>query len=103
MYIKEELYRYLLKLVTATREHPYIRRGASPRATIALVKLSKAAAWYQGRNFVTPNDVADQFPYVISHRLIPKAAVRLEQTAREALLREVLRSVKKPAVGDGRP
>ncbi len=103
VYMKEEVYRYLVALVAATRTQPSLERGASPRATIALVKLSKAAAWYQGRNFVTPNDVADQFPYVISHRLIPKAAVRLEQTAREALLREVLRSVKKPAVGDGRP
>ncbi len=52
VYIKEELYRYLLKLVTATREHPYIRRGASPRGTIALVKMARAVP------LVSPEDAA---------------------------------------------
>ena len=70
MYIKEELYRYLLKLVTATREHPYIRRGASPRATIALVKMARACAWIAGRDYVIPSDISRQFPYVIGHRII---------------------------------
>ena len=45
VYMKKEVYGYALKLVTATRENPYIERGASPRATIALVKMAKASAW----------------------------------------------------------
>ena len=56
-YIKDIVYDYIIKLISATRNHPYIERGASPRATIALVKTSKAYAWLQGRDYVVPADI----------------------------------------------
>ena len=71
IYISDEIYKYILSLVTATRDHKHLDKGAGPRATIALVKMTKAAAWLDGRNFVTPADVLEQLPYVLRHRIYP--------------------------------
>lgn len=65
VYMKDSVYEYLLNLVRATRDHSAVARGASPRATIALVKMAKAAAWMEGRDYVTPLDVSGQFPFYI--------------------------------------
>jgi len=98
--MKETVYRYLLHLVTATREHPYLERGASPRATIALVRMAKASAWLEGRGYVTPQDVRGQFLYVASHRVIPNAAARMERRSREEILKEILEQVLCPSMGE---
>ena len=98
VYIHERVYRYLAELVRATRNHAALSHGAGPRATIALVKLSKAAAWYEGRDFVTPADVLEQFPYVVSHRLALNAdAVMRHLTVRE-VARQIAGSIRKPPV-----
>lgn len=96
VYIKEPVYRYLVKLVRATREREEVALGGSPRATIALVRMSRAAAWLKGRDFVTPGDVAEQFPYIIRHRLFLGSGTRLETLSREQVIQWVLDSVKAP-------
>ena len=98
VYIHERVYRYLTELVRATREHPALSRGAGPRATIALVKLSKAAAWYAGRDFVTPADVLGQFPYVVSHRLTLEADAVMKHLSVAEVVRRIAGSVRKPPV-----
>ncbi|MBQ9493604.1 MAG: MoxR family ATPase [Oscillibacter sp.] len=98
VYIHEKVYRYLTELVRATRNHVNVAQGAGPRATIALVKLSKAAAWYEGRDFVTPADVLEQFPYVAAHRLTLNAnALTRHITVRETL-QQIAGSVRKPPI-----
>ncbi len=99
IYIKDVVYDYLLKLITATRNHPYIERGASPRATIALVKMAKAEAWLDERVFVTPNDVAHQFPYVVGHRIELNMAAKMENKNKKQIIDEILASVEKPITG----
>ena len=93
VYVKDEVLQYILDLVTATRNHPYLERGASPRATIALVKMAKAHAWLEGRDYCTPNDVAKQFPYVISHRITSSLS---KETGKEQIIRGLIEKVKKP-------
>ena len=100
VYIKEEVYHYILELVTATRSHRYLEKGASPRATIALVKMAKSAAWYNGRDFVTPNDIAAQFPYIVSHRITLNASAKMDGISKAAVIDEILGIVKKPPMGD---
>lgn len=100
VYIKEEVYRYLLRLVTATREHPHIERGASPRATVALVKMAKAAAWLEGRDYVAPGDIRAQFPYVVSHRLLLNAAARMERLTKSQIIARLLEQVPRPPMGE---
>ena len=96
VYIKDEVYRYLVELVAATRQHPYLERGGSPRATIALVKMARAAAWIQERSFVTPTDVAEQFFYVMRHRISRNIAARTEKITKEQIMKEIIGQIKKP-------
>lgn len=97
-YIKEEVYRYILELVTATRKHPFLDQGASPRGTIALVKMAKASAWLQGRSYVKPSNVKRQFPYVIPHRIRRNAEARMEHMEKSQVIQEILKSVKEPSM-----
>ena len=98
VYIHEKVYRYLAELVRATRNHAFLSQGAGPRATIALVKLSKAAAWYEGRDFVTPSDVLEQFPYVAAHRLTRNADAVARRVTVQEILRQIAGSVRKPPI-----
>lgn len=99
VYMDEDLYEYIVRLVRATREHPLIERGASPRATIALVKMAKASAWSKGNEFVLPQDVKDQFLPVVKHRITESAKARMEGLEKEDILLSILRSVKEPVPG----
>ena len=101
IYMKDELYDYLLRLVRATRSHPGIKRGASPRATIALAKMAKATAWMNGRDYVTPGDVRGQFPYVVPHRILLLETAAMEGKRREQILREIMEAVEIPSMGEG--
>lgn len=96
VFIKDEVYNYILELVTATRNHPCIERGASPRATIALVKMAKAQAWLDGRDYCTPADVASQFPYVISHGITLVATGAEGREGKQQIISEIIDSIKKP-------
>ena len=99
VYIKDEVYEYILKLVGATRNNPYIERGASPRATIALVKCSKASAWLSGRQFVVPSDVSYQLPFVLSHRIILNAGAKMDQRHKRDIISQIASSVEMPYMG----
>ncbi len=96
VYIHDAVYHYILQLVRATREHPYLEMGASPRATMALVKMSRAFAWLRDRDYVSPEDVGSQFGHVVMHRLQLNGKARMEQVKREQIIEQLLRSVKKP-------
>ena len=74
-YISEQVVQYVVDLIDATRNHGQILRGASPRATLAVTALAKAAAQLQGRDYVLPRDVQEVFAKVVEHRLLltPKA------------------------------
>ena len=70
VYLSDEVLDYIVRLVGATREHPMILQGASPRATLALAAMAKAAALVRGRDYVNPEDVELGFPDVVPHRLL---------------------------------
>ena len=74
-YISDEILRYVVSLVRATREHPLIERGASPRATLAVTAMAKSMARLRGRDYVTPKDVQDIFCLTVAHRLAWKPEV----------------------------
>lgn len=99
VYMREEVYRYGLELICATRNHPELEQGVSPRGTIALVKMAKASALLAGREFVLPEDVREQFPYVAAHRVVLSAAARLEHRDRHQVLSQIADGVKQPPLG----
>lgn len=101
VFLKDTVADYLTRLVRATREHPLLARGCSPRATIALARMAKAAAWLAGRDFVTPQDIREQFPFVAAHRVVLSSSARTEGTAVRAILDEILGRVPPPPMGEG--
>jgi MoxR-like ATPase len=68
--VSDEVEAYVVRLVRATREHPDLQLGASPRASVALYRAAQAAAYLAGRDFVLPDDVAELVVPVLTHRLV---------------------------------
>lgn len=71
IHISDEVLQYIVCLVNATRSHPQLAQGASPRATLAVAAASRATAFLRGRDYVIPEDVQCIWRDVIAHRLIP--------------------------------
>lgn len=97
--IDEELYGYIVRLVSATRKHPSLNLGASPRASVALMRLSQAYAFIRGRDYVLPDDVAAIFRHSIAHRLMVRQDAKLKGTSAEDILGEILRTTDVPYKG----
>jgi MoxR-like ATPase len=91
-----EVLEYLVDLVRATREHPDLRLGASPRSTVALYRASQAWAFLDGRRFVVPEDVRTVAPAVLCHRLLVDIDRRLRGTSPDEIVAGILKTVPVP-------
>ena len=96
IYVHDAIYDYLARLVSSTRNHPYIELGGSPRATVSLMNMAKATACLEGRNYVLPEDVSAVFIPCLSHRIIRSRKARIEKIGEEAVLRGILDKERKP-------
>lgn len=96
VYIKKEVLDYIAEIVVSTRNSYQIYMGASPRASLWLLKSSKAFAALQGRDFVTPDDVKFLAPYVLNHRIILSHEKELEGTAAELVIKELIDTIEVP-------
>ena len=97
-YMKESIVEYVVRLIAATRHHPQILRGASPRATLSVVAVSKAIAQLRGRDYVVPKDVQDVFLRIISHRLLIANSTQNQEPDCQQILAEIVSRVEAPAV-----
>ncbi len=97
--VEPALEEYVISLVHATRNHPSLDLGASPRASLALYRTSQAFALQQGRGYVSPDDVKKLTPFVLSHRVILNAQARLRGLTATDIVEDVLRSVPVPISG----
>ncbi len=89
--VSDSIIDYIVRIVQATRKHPQVRLGASPRAAIALLKLSSSLALLQGRDYVLPDDVKKSAKPVLRHRIILKPGIDIETTASvEAIIDSIL-------------
>ena len=79
IHIADPVYDYIARLTEATRSHPMVRLGISPRGALALCRCAKAAAFAAGRDFVLPEDAAELVPYVFGHRLMLSSRARLKR------------------------
>jgi MoxR-like ATPase len=91
-----EVERYLLAIVRATREHPAVNLGVSPRGTLALYRACEAYAAMQGRDYVQPDDVKRLAPGVLAHRLLTTTRARLRGSASEAIIAEIVEATPVP-------
>jgi MoxR-like ATPase len=95
VYVDEAVLGYAVALVSATREAPEMALGASPRASVWLVRAAQARALTQERDFVLPDDVKALAPAVLAHRLVPVQARGGAGAARE-VVRRLLQEVPVP-------
>ena len=93
VHIAEQVKTYVVGVVNATRSHPDVYLGASPRGSLALARASQAFALIQGRDFVLPDDVKALAGPTLSHRLILQPQARLKDLASTTVIAEVLASV----------
>ena len=96
IHIKDELIRYIATLVHQTRNNGNLFIGASPRASLAILKTSKAVAALHGRDFVTPDDIQHVCYPVLSHRLILSPEKELEGISIEQVIREMIKTIEVP-------
>ena len=95
-YIKETVVEYVVNLITATREHTDILRGASPRATLAVTAMAKAMAQLRGRDYVLPADVREAFMWTVPHRLLLSAKTEGQGKTTQQILTEIVGRVPAP-------
>jgi MoxR-like ATPase len=87
---------YVLKLVRATREHPRLRLGASPRSGQGLLAAARARAALLSRDYVTPDEVKAVAPSVLNHRLVLKAEAEVDGLTADDVIARLLEQVPVP-------
>jgi MoxR-like ATPase len=95
--VSEELKRYVVDLVAATRRVSGVQLGASPRASIALMKMARALALFEGLDFVAPEHIQKLAVPVIAHRLVLEPQARFSGLTARGLVRDMLNKVRAPA------
>lgn len=98
VFMHDSIARYIVELISKTRDSRFIRRGASPRATLSLAEMAKANAFVCGRDFVTPKDIESVFISTVGHRVILNADAVSQKKSVDKILSDILYSVKPPKI-----
>ncbi|MBK9327997.1 MAG: MoxR family ATPase [Sphingobacteriales bacterium] len=96
IFVKEEIIHYIAQIVHQTRQHGDLFLGASPRASLSLLKAGKAMAAISGRAFVTPDDVRTVSEAVLNHRVIPSPEKEMEGITAQDVIRQIIRQIEVP-------
>ena len=95
-HVSPEVVKYIVELITATRNSENITRGASPRATLAVTAMAKAVAQLRGRDYVVPKDVQEVFAHTVAHRLLLSEKAESRGITAQQALQTILESVQAP-------
>ena len=98
VYMADSILNYIATLAEATRNHPMITLGLSPRGTLALCRMTKAAAFMEERDYVIPEDVKRVFTDVTAHRMILDSRARYQEQSAKDILEEILKDTPAPKV-----
>jgi MoxR-like ATPase len=98
IYIHESIYEYMVGLVLQTRKNQYIELGVSPRGTIALMNMAKATAFINNRDYMIPDDVRNNFKYVVSHRILLKPKAKMSDMSTDEVIDRIIRQVPAPGL-----
>jgi MoxR-like ATPase len=94
--IEARLVEFIARIVNETRNNPSLYLGASPRASLAILKSAKANAAIRGRDFVTPEDIVEMAPHVLRHRIMLTAEKEMEGITADDLIEIILKAVEVP-------
>ncbi|MDD9149398.1 MULTISPECIES: AAA family ATPase [unclassified Sporolactobacillus] len=98
VFVSDSIKNYILDIVTATREHPMVYLGVSPRGTLGLLKAVQAYAFVEQRDFVVPDDVKAMAPFVIGHRLVLEQEASYENMTALAIVDEIIDKIGVPVM-----
>ena len=98
--VHEDILDYIVNIANASRDYKDLELGASPRASIDLLKASKSRAFLSGRNYVIPDDVKEMVYPVFSHRIILSPSARIDRKDLETILANIVNSVYIPVIKD---
>ena len=98
VYMADSILDYIATLAEATRNHPMITLGLSPRGTLALCRMTKAAAFMEERDYVIPEDVKKVFTDVAAHRMLLDSRARYQEQTAKGILEEILKETTEPKV-----
>lgn len=98
--IQKDLIQYMIQIVNATRNSDSLVLGASPRATLALIRASQASAYISQRDFVIPDDIQKVMYPVLCHRLVLSMKAKMNKVQPEAILKELIRKIPVPIFRD---
>ena len=98
IHVSADVRHYIAQVTRATREHPAVDLGVSPRGTLALYKASQALAALRGRDYVIPSDVQVLCPSVLTHRVHISPQIRLRGRTPAQVIGEITESVPVPVV-----
>jgi MoxR-like ATPase len=101
VHVSDAVRRYAIDVVTGTRKHPDLRLGASPRATLHLLRASRAFAALDGRSFVLPDDIQVLAAPVLAHRLLLSTEAHLSRRTPYDTIRDLLAAIRVPTGGPG--
>ncbi len=96
IHVEEHLFQYIANIVTETRNNPDVFLGASPRASLAILKASKAYAALNGKDFITPDDIKFVAPHALVHRIIPSPEKEIEGIQTSDIVESILKKVEIP-------
>jgi MoxR-like ATPase len=96
VYVDDLVKEYIVELVDASRKHPDVYLGASPRGSLAMFRTSQARAVLEGRDYVTPDDIKFLAQATLAHRMIISPAARIKNVDSRSIVDELLRSVPVP-------
>ncbi|MGR8935594.1 MAG: AAA family ATPase [Gammaproteobacteria bacterium] len=100
VHVAEALYRYVAAIAEASRNHPRLHLGLSPRGALAIMRCARVEAAMQGRDYLLPDDIKSVAPLVAAHRLLPTAEALLEGLSPLQIFREIDAEVPVPRSGD---
>lgn len=96
MRLSEEIKHYIVALIRATRAAEGVMNGASPRASLSLMRASQALALFDGMEFVTPDHIQEIAVAVLAHRLVLDSSARFSGNTAEEIVTDILKSVPAP-------
>ena len=98
VFVEDSIQDYIVQLIQATRNHPDIYLGCSPRGSIALFNACRALAYIRGRGYVIPDDVKELITNTLAHRLLLRTEAKLQGKTEQAVIADIVKGIKVPVV-----
>jgi MoxR-like ATPase len=98
VHVDQKLRKYIVELVNQSRSHSDLELGASPRGSIALMKMAQAWAVINERDYIIPDDIKEIAAAVLAHRIIIKSKSRLRGADKEKIVKEIIRRTEVPVI-----